>query len=134
MLLSYLLCYPSYAQTFIEEITSINLQDQYLQSTKEQVLEHLFENPNISAEELEQLIFENTENLKLPEMEMLKKANKSQEEVIQDIKHWLHIYQVRSLEEECLNKVAQYNETGDSSLWQEIQAIKNELLTLKNQE
>lgn len=134
MLLSYLLCYPNYAQNFIEEIASIHLQDKALQSTKEKLLEHLFENPNISAQDLEQLIFEDSNDLKLPEMEMLKKSNKSQEDVYHDIRHWLHIYQIRSLEEECNNKVIQYNETGDSSLWQDIQNIKNELATLKNQE
>ena len=134
MLLSYLLCYPNYAQNFIEEIASIHLQDKALQSTKEKLLEHLFENPNISAQDLEQLIFEDSNDLKLPEMEMLKKSNKSQEDVYHDIRHWLHIYQIRSLEEECNNKVMQYNETGDSSLWQDIQNIKNELATLKNQE
>ena len=134
MLLSYLLCYPNYAQNFIEEIASIHLQDKALQSTKEKLLEHLFENPNISAQDLEQLIFEDSNDLKLPEMEMLKKSNKSQEDVYHDIRHWLHIYQIRSLEEECNNKVMQYNETGDSSLWQDIQNIKNELITLKNQE
>ena len=61
---------------------------------------------------------------------MLKKADKTQEEINKDILHWLHIYQIRSLEEECQNKVEEYNQTGDETLWQEIQQIKQELLTL----
>lgn len=134
MLLSYLFCYPQYAQNFIEDIASINLHENMLQTLKEQLLEKLFENPDITSQELEAYILNDVDNLKLPEIEMLKKADKSAEEVYADIQHWLHIYQLRSLEEECQNKVIQYNETGDESLWQEIQQIKQELFTLKNQE
>ena len=129
MLLSYLLCYPTIAQNFIEEIASINLNEYMLQNIKEKLLEKLFENPDIKQEELEQAVFEDFSDLKLPEMEMLKKADKTQEEINKDIRHWLHIYQIRSLEEECQKKVEEYNQTGDAELWQEIQQIKNELLS-----
>lgn len=130
MLLSYLLCYPAYAQNFIEEIASINLNEPMLQNIKEKLLEKLFDNPDISQTELETIVFEDLDGLKLPEMEMLKKADKTQEEINNDILHWLHIYHVRSLEQECKNKVEQYNQTGDDALWSEIQQIKQELLSL----
>lgn len=134
MLLSYLLCYPSYAQNFIEDIASINLHEPMLQNIKEKLLEKLFENPDIKQEELESIVFEDFDGLKLPEMEMLKKADKTQEEIHQDILHWLHIYQIRSLQEECQNKIEEYNQTGDENLWGEIQQIKQELLTLSTTE
>ena len=134
MLLAYLLCYPKIAQNFIEEIASINLHENMLQTMKEKVLEKLFDNPEITSEDLQLAVFEEVDGVKLPEMEMLQKASKTIEEVIHDIRHWLHIYQVRSLEEECQKKVMEFNETGNESLWAEIQAIKNELLSLSNPE
>ena len=134
MLLAYLLCYPKIAQNFIEEIASINLHENMLQTMKEKVLEKLFDNPEITSADLQLAVFEEVDGVKLPEMEMLQKASKTIEEVIHDIRHWLHIYQVRSLEEECQKKVMEFNETGNESLWAEIQAIKNELLSLSNPE
>lgn len=127
MLLSYLLCYPHIAQNFIEEIASVNLNEPMLQNIKEKLLERLFENPDINQEELEEAVFEDFDGLKLPEIEMLKKADKTQEEINNDILHWLHIYQIRSLQEECQNKVKEYNQTGNETLWREIQQIKQEL-------
>ena len=127
MLLSYLLCYPHIAQNFIEEIASVNLNEPMLQNIKEKLLERLFENPDIHQEELEEAVFEDFDGLKLPEIEMLKKADKTQEEINNDILHWLHIYQIRSLQEECQNKVKEYNQTGNETLWREIQQIKQEL-------
>ncbi len=134
MLLAYLLCYPHEAQNFIEEIASINLHENMLQTIKERLLEKLFENPDISSADLESAVFENFNGLFLPETEMLKKADKTSEEIFADIRNWIHIYQIRSLEEECQNKIMQYNETGNESLWLEIQEIKKELFSLKNQE
>ena len=127
MLLSYLLCYPHIAQNFIEEIASVNLNEPMLQNIKEKLLERLFENPDINQEELEEAVFADFDGLKLPEIEMLKKADKTQEEINNDILHWLHIYQIRSLQEECQNKVKEYNQTGNETLWREIQQIKQEL-------
>ena len=134
MLLSYLLCYPSIAQNFIEEIASVNLHEPMLQNIKEKLLEKLFENPDIKQEELEQGVFDDFNGLKLPEIEMLKKADKTHEEITQDILNWLHIYQIRSLEEECQDKVEEYNQTGDETVWKEIQQIKQELLALSTTE
>ena len=134
MLLSYLLCYPKIAQNFVEEIGAITLHENQLQSIKELVLETLFESPEISSNELQQVVFDSFEGVYLPEIEMLKKADKPIEEVMQDITHWLHIYQIRALEDECQNKVMLFNETGNEALWSEIQAIRQELMALKNPE
>ncbi len=134
MLLSYLLCYPKIAQNFVEEIGAIQLYETQLQNIKELVLEKLFDDPEMQADTLQQLVFDSFEGVHLPEIEMLKKADKPIEEVMQDITHWIHIYQIRGLEQERQNKIALFNDTGNEALWGEIQAISQELLALKNQE
>lgn len=127
MLLAYLIYYPQIAQNFIEDISLIKLSENILQEIMNTVLEKLFENPEITSQQLQQDIFTTFEGLKIPELEMLQKSEKTLEDAQKDISNWLHINQIRVLKNECYEKFLEYEKTHDDRLWNEILILKEEL-------
>lgn len=134
MLLAYLICFPQVAQNFIEDISLIKLSENILQEIMDTVLEKLFDNPDISENQLQEEIFNQFEGLSIPEIEMLQKSGRTSQEADSDMLKWIHMNQLRTLQEACHQKMREYEETQNSELWKEYQSLKEEMNHLLLQE
>lgn len=127
MLLAYLIRYPQIAQNFIEDISLIKLNEHILQKIMDTVLGKIFENPNITSEQLQNEISLSFNELTIPELEMLQKSDKTFEDAYHDIASWIRINQIRMLKNACYEKSLEYEQNHDEHLWAEILSIKDEL-------
>ena len=127
MLLSYLICYPHLAQFFLEEISSMRPQEKDLDNLLNQILETLLEKPETTSLELQETIPEELKNQLLPEIEMLKKSNRTDSDVRAELQQFLQALRLKALHREKQLKTQSYLADHNPETYHQIKYIEEEI-------
>ena len=134
MIIAYLICYPQTVQKILEDLDCFNFAEKILASALEQISSLIFENPDIQSDELVSALPQDiTETLK-SEIEMLKKSERSDRQIIEELHDWIQNARIKVLEGEIDLKTKQYMATGDPEIWGQITVLKQEIQNLKETE
>lgn len=127
MLLSYLICYPHLAQFFLEEISAMKPQEKDLNHLLNQILETLLEKPDTTSNELQETIPEGLKNQLLPEIEMLKKSNRTDTDVRTELQQFLQALRLKALQREKQLKTQAYLSDHNPETYHQIKYIEEEI-------
>ena len=134
MLLAYLICYPQVAQNIIENLADIQIQEKQTQALLTQIIDLLIQNPDISSEEIKNILAEQNESFLPPEIEMLQKSGRTEPEVIRELDKWIQTMRLQSLNNEKVEKLKEFAQNPTSELWEEITLLKQEIEKLASVE
>lgn len=134
MLLAYLICYPQVAQNIIENLADIQIQEKQTQTLLTQIIDLLIQNPDISSEEIKNILAEQNESFLPPEIEMLQKSGRTEPEVIRELDKWIQTMRLQSLNNEKVEKLKEFAQNPTSELWEEITLLKQEIEKLASVE
>ena len=134
MLLAYLICYPQVAQNIIENLADIQIQEKQTQALLTQIIDLLIQNPDISSEEIKNILAEQNESFLPSEIEMLQKSGRTEPEVIRELDKWIQTMRLQSLNNEKVEKLKEFAQNPTSELWEEITLLKQEIEKLASVE
>ena len=134
-LLSYILCYPSLCANFSEEIMQyFHFSNIALQMAFETIMTELLENPEITEEDLWQLLGTEQKNFLKNSVQQLKKTSPIDEEIQQSIQQLIRGAKMRNLKEEINRKLEEYLKTENPEIQAELALLKKEMEKLREDE
>ncbi len=134
MIIAYLICYPQTVQKILEDLDSFNFAEKILETSLEQISQLIFENPDIKSDEMISALPQDTTQTLKCEIEMLKKSERSDRQVIKELQDWIQNARIKALENEIDTKTQQYMSTGNPEIWGQITLLKQEIENLKESE
>lgn len=134
MMISYLICYPQTAQKILEDISSLNLKEQILNNALHQISDLIYENPDITGDEIEQKLSHDILHALAGEIEMLKKSHRSERQVTNELRVWLQNARIKALEADVNEKMKEYERHPSPEIWKQIFELKKDIENLKESE
>lgn len=129
MLLAYLLCYPKACEKLIEEIGSLHFPNDTFTRIAEQLISEILNNPEISSAELQNLLDIDDFYLFQGEFEMLKKSNRTEREIIRELRQRISCSKINTLKEEITLQTDSYAQNPTAEKWAQILSLKETLKT-----
>lgn len=134
MVVSYLICFPKIAQKILEDLSTLTLSENVLNTAVQTITDLIFDNPDITPEEMQQALPEDVVQALTGEIEMLKKSGRSDKQVAEELKMWVQNARIKALEADIDAKTKQFDQNPTPEIWQQIIALKNEIENLQESE
>lgn len=134
MILAYLVLYPEVAESFIEEIISLNLPDKMMENFVRKVADFMLEYTDLTAEKLKELLGDEILSFLSAEIEMIQKSHRDHQIVSQLLNRVIREYKQQALQVEILQKTEQYSQSPSPEVWENIKELKKEIEKLKESE
>ena len=135
MLLAYIIAYPETCANFLENLSFLKMKDKKITRLMDILTNELTENPEISGADLHTLLEQKySQNIFIylkNEMEMLARADKSPEQIRQDIQNRTRALQLILIDEDIKQHMIEFKENPTQELWSQILALKQEKEKLK---
>ncbi len=134
MLLAYLICYPTESQSYLEDISLMKLPENALQGLLELILQQLIDAPETDSNTLQSIITSEALAPVIGEIEMLRKSNRTDEDVRLELKRRIQTIHLKDLEQEKQEKIKSYAENPTPETWEQITQLKIEIEKLTESE
>lgn len=134
MMISYLICYPHIAQKILEDLGSLKFKENDLNEAIQIISDLILENPDITTDEMIETLPTDVSKTLKGEIEMLKKSQRSERQVAEELKIWMQNARVKALETDIQIKIEQFEANASSELWEQIVALKKEIENLQESE
>ena len=135
MLLAYIIAYPETCANFLENLSFLKMKDKKITRLMDILTNELTENPEISGADLHTLLEQKySQNIFIylkNEMEMLARADKSPEQIRQDVQNRTRALQLILIDEDIKQHMIEFKENPTQELWSQILALKQEKEKLK---
>ena len=129
MLLAYLICYPKTCEKMIEEIGALHFPNASLAAMADQLVTEILNNPNMSREELQNTLEAEDFSLVKDEVEMLQKSNRTDMEIMRELRQRISDSKIHALKEEIQAQTEAYSQEPTAEKWAEILSLKETLKT-----
>lgn len=129
MLLAYLICFPKVVQNVLEDLANLELGEASLQHILQEATDCLINNPDMTSEELINAVLPEGSKT-IPEIEMLQKSNRTEEDVRIELSKWIQALQLKALQAEHEAKLHEFSQNPTAELWENIAKIKKEIENL----
>lgn len=129
MLLAYLICYPKTCEKMIEEIGALHFPNASLAAMADQLVTEILNNPNMSREELQNTLEAEDFSLVKDEVEMLQKSNRTDMEIMRELRQRISDSKIHALKEEIQAQTEAYSQEPTAEKWSEILSLKETLKT-----
>ena len=134
-LLAYIICYPSLCADVSEEIMQyFRFSNSILQMAFDKVMTEILENPDVSTDDLWQLLGSEQHALLETGVQHLKKRTDSNENVQNAIRKLISSAKLRALRDEIDRKNEEYLKTENPEIKAELLALNEEMKKLKENE
>ncbi|MBR5129943.1 MAG: DNA primase [Alphaproteobacteria bacterium] len=134
MMIAYLICYPHVAQKILEDLGALIFQENELNNAIHTISDLIFENPDITTSEMLANIPEDISQSLKGEIEMLKKSQRSERQVTEELRVWIQNSRIKALETDIQIKTKEFSENSSSELWEQIVTLKKEIENLQESE
>lgn len=134
MMVAYLICYPQMAQKILEDISDLNFTENILNDALHAISDLIFENPDITQSQMLQMLSKDITQSLVREIEMLNKSERSDKQVLEELRIWMQNARIKALESNIHQKMQQLSENPTEHLWQQVCALKKEIEKLQESE
>lgn len=134
MLLAYLICYPTAATEFLEDMASFRLPDKILNDIFQHVVGYLLENPDAVETDWGSVLNDEEWRILAAEIEMLRRSDRQLPEVTAILKRMILQSRIQSIQAEIAQKTENYLAAPSAELWEMIKALKKEIEKLSESE
>lgn len=129
MLLAYLICYPKACEKIIEEIGALHFPNESLTAMANQLVNEILNNPLITSADIQNTLETDDFKIVKDEVEMLQKSNRTDLEIIRELRQRISDSKIHALKEEICEKTEEYSQEPTSEKWAEILSLKETLKT-----
>ncbi len=134
MMVAYLICYPKVAQKILEDLSTLTLAENVLNTALQTISDLIFDNPDITPEEIAAGLPNDVIQALTHEIEMLKKSQRSERQVAEELRIWVQNARIKALEADISAKTAQFEQNPSPQIWEQIATLKKEIENLQESE
>ena len=118
----------------MEDLGTLNFQENELNEAIHSISDLILENPDITTDEMIEVIPTDVSKTLKGEIEMLKKSQRSERQVAEELRIWMQNSRIKALEADIQTKMQQFEANASSELWEQITALKKEIENLQESE
>lgn len=134
MLLAYLVTYPHISQKILEDISVLNFAQKSLDDALQELTSIILDLPEITPEEMQTKISDDVRILLSSELEMLKKSNRSEKQVMNELLEWIQGARIKAIKRDIAALTKEYLEQPEPQTWTKITELKKEIEYLSESE